>query len=70
MIVSEGLVLKASESKYNDPGLRWVKLKVCRLWCPGPLANSWTRETLSRESVTVSIWRFWQSAGTRNARGS
>ncbi len=27
-ILTEGLVLKASESRYNDPYLRWVKLKV------------------------------------------
>lgn len=34
-IVAEGLVLKAAESRYNDPELRWVKLKVCRPRCLG-----------------------------------
>lgn len=28
---TEGLVLKAAESVYNDPWLRWVKVKVNRL---------------------------------------
>ncbi|KAJ9104309.1 hypothetical protein QFC20_004591 [Naganishia adeliensis] len=59
--IEEGLVLKAAESKYNDPYLRWVKLK--RDYIPGVgdcvdmaiLAIGWNKDRARELRVGPSV---------------
>lgn len=75
--VTEGVVLKAAESVYNDPWLRWVKVKVSQLRASAEKLALKRSAVYYNKSATTSlasaiawIWPLLAPVGTKIVLGS